>query len=155
MSHTTCNVSCTMYPVTHVAFCRSPVICHLSLMPKATATDPPPANSPTMHSRMVGKDQKNQNKNLNKREREKKCKSKMSRGRPNLRLRSLTRSLQSTGKRCLQTWTDRQTGRSRISQLIDWISLGANSVKKIGVNLVAPIIWKTLSSNCLSEWLHP
>ena len=118
-----------MYHVTHVAYCRSPVICHLSLMPKATATDLPPANSPTMHSRMVGKDQKNQNKNLNKRERKKTCKSKMSRGRPNLRLRSLTRSLQSTGKRCLQTWTDRQTDRSRISQLIDWISLGADSLK--------------------------
>ena len=71
VSHFTCNVSCTMYHVTHVACRRSPVICHLSLMPKATATDPPPANSPTMHSRMVGKDQKNQNKNLNKRERKK------------------------------------------------------------------------------------
>ena len=42
----------------------------------------------------------------------------------------MTRSLQSTGKRCLQTWTDRQTERSWISQLIDWISLGADSVKK-------------------------
>ena len=27
-------------------------------MPKATATDPPFTNSPTMHSRMVGKDKK-------------------------------------------------------------------------------------------------
>ena len=34
----------------HVAF-------HMSLTPTATATDPPPANSPTIHSRMVHKDQ--------------------------------------------------------------------------------------------------
>ena len=61
----TCNVLCTMYHLTHVACHRSPVICHLSLMPKATATDPPFTNSPTMHSRMVGKDDKNKNKNLN------------------------------------------------------------------------------------------
>ena len=53
VSHLTCNVSCTMYHVTHVACCRSPVICHLSLMPKATDTDPPPANSPNMNSRIT------------------------------------------------------------------------------------------------------
>ncbi len=35
MSHVTCHMS-------HVT-------CHLSPMPTATATDPPPANSPTMH----------------------------------------------------------------------------------------------------------
>ena len=65
-----------------------------------------------------------------KQKREKKtCKSKMSSGRPNLRLCSLTRSFQSTGKRCLQTWTDRQTDRSQISQLIDQISLRAGSLK--------------------------
>ena len=46
-----------------------------------------------------------------------------------LAIQSLTRSLQSIGKRCLQTWTDRQTDRSRILQLIDWISLGADSLK--------------------------
>ena len=70
--HLTCNVSCTMYHGIPVACRRSPVICHLSLMPKATATDPPPANSPTMHSRMVGKDQKNQNKTQSKQKREEK-----------------------------------------------------------------------------------
>ena len=31
----------------------SGVTCHMSLRPTATATDPPPANSPTMHSRML------------------------------------------------------------------------------------------------------
>ena len=35
----------------------SPVSCHLSLTPTVTATDPPPANSPTMHSSLVCKDQ--------------------------------------------------------------------------------------------------
>ena len=34
----------------------SPVTCHLSLMP--AATDPPPANSPTMHSMLASKNQK-------------------------------------------------------------------------------------------------
>ena len=33
----------------------------LSLNPTATATDPPPAKSPTMHSSLVCKDQKNSN----------------------------------------------------------------------------------------------
>ena len=31
-------------------------ISRMSLTPTATATDPPPANSPTMHSRMVHED---------------------------------------------------------------------------------------------------
>ena len=41
------------------------VNCHLSLTPTATATDPPPANSPTMHSWLVFKDPKYQQKNQN------------------------------------------------------------------------------------------
>ena len=36
----------------------SDVTCHLLLTPTATATDPPPANSPTMHSRLVHQDKK-------------------------------------------------------------------------------------------------
>ena len=32
------------------------VACHLLLMSTAKATDPPPANSPIMHSRLVRKD---------------------------------------------------------------------------------------------------
>ena len=35
-----------------------PVTCHLSLTPLAIATDPSPAYSPTMHNRLVNKDQK-------------------------------------------------------------------------------------------------
>ena len=33
--------------------CVSSVACHMSIMPTVTAMDPHPANSPTMHSRMV------------------------------------------------------------------------------------------------------
>ena len=40
-----------MCHVSHVTY-------HTSLTPIATATDPPPANSPTMHSRLVGQDPK-------------------------------------------------------------------------------------------------
>ena len=37
--------------------CRlSSVTCHMSVTPTATATDPPPANSPTMHRRIDDKD---------------------------------------------------------------------------------------------------
>ena len=34
----------------------SRVTCHMSLTPTATAIHPPPANSPTMHSRLFQKD---------------------------------------------------------------------------------------------------
>ena len=37
----------------------TPVTCHMSLTQTATATDPSPANSPTMHSRIICKDPKN------------------------------------------------------------------------------------------------
>ena len=39
--------------VSHVTSWVSPVTCHKSLTPTATALDPPSANSPTMPSRMV------------------------------------------------------------------------------------------------------
>ena len=55
-----CNVprvrGCLLPVVSHVAL----VMCHLSLTPTATATDPAPANSQTMHSRLVQDDQKTQ-----------------------------------------------------------------------------------------------
>ena len=38
--------------VSGVTCCMSPVTCHMSLTPTSTARDPPPANSPSMHSRM-------------------------------------------------------------------------------------------------------
>ena len=51
------HMSCATCHVSNVA-------CHLSLTPTATATDPHPANSPSMHSRLVCKDpKKSQDKN--------------------------------------------------------------------------------------------
>ena len=45
----------------------------------------------------------------------------MSKGMPILAIGSLTRSLQSTGKRGFQMWPDRQMYRSRTLRLINWI----------------------------------
>ena len=53
-----CRVSRAMCHVSRVVCHLSPVTCHLSLTPTATDTDPPPANSPIMHSRLVAKTQK-------------------------------------------------------------------------------------------------
>ena len=50
--HMSC-VTCHLSQVKCHLLC---VTCHMSLMQTATAMDPPPANSLTMHSRMVGKD---------------------------------------------------------------------------------------------------
>ena len=50
MSRVPCHVSCVIISV-------SPFTSHMSLWPTATAKDPPPTNSPTLHSRMVCKDQ--------------------------------------------------------------------------------------------------
>ena len=54
-----------MFFHTHIYYklqnCRchiSRVACHMSLTSTATATDPPPSNSPTMHSMLVHKDPK-------------------------------------------------------------------------------------------------
>ena len=44
-----CHVSCVLYHMMHVTF-------HMSVRP--TATDPPPANYPTMHRRLLCKDHK-------------------------------------------------------------------------------------------------
>ena len=49
ISRITCHVSREPYHVNRVT-------CHLSLTPTATATDPPHANFPFMHSRLVSKD---------------------------------------------------------------------------------------------------
>ena len=48
-----------LYHMSHITRCLSPVTCHMSLMPTATATDSPAANSPTIHKWLVCKDQKN------------------------------------------------------------------------------------------------
>ena len=41
-----CHVSCVTCHVSPVTCHLSPITCHLSLTPTATATDPPPTNSP-------------------------------------------------------------------------------------------------------------
>ena len=58
LSHVTCHMShitCHMSPVTCDLSC---VTCHISLTSSAIATDPPCANFPTRHSRVVCKDSK-------------------------------------------------------------------------------------------------
>ena len=50
-SHVTCHISCVTCHISTVTY-------HLSPTPTATVTDTPPANSPTMHSRLVHKDLK-------------------------------------------------------------------------------------------------
>ena len=58
-----CHVSDVRCKVSSLAcqLCISPVTCHMSITPKAatTATETPPANSPTMQSTLVRKDPQN------------------------------------------------------------------------------------------------
>ena len=108
MSHVICHVSRVRCHLSHVTPPLSPVTSHLSLPPTATATDPPPDNSTTMHSRLVCKDPKTQKKIKRQKIIEKKKeekKEKTSRGMPILAISSLTRSLWSTGKWGFKTWT--------------------------------------------------
>ena len=58
MKQIMCNVSVVRCQVSHVMCHVSRATCHMSLTPTATDTYPSPANSPTMHSRMVQKVQK-------------------------------------------------------------------------------------------------
>ena len=63
MSHVSgfmCHVSLVMCHVSFVACHVSRVTYHVSLTPTATATDPPPANSPIMHTKLLCKDPKPQ-----------------------------------------------------------------------------------------------
>ena len=60
MSHIMCQVSFVTCCVSPVICHLSPVTCHLSLTPTVTATDPLPANSFIMHSRLARKDPKTQ-----------------------------------------------------------------------------------------------
>ena len=106
-----CHVSCVMCHVSYVACRVSSVTCHLSLTQTATATDPPPANSPFVQSRLVHKDPQIQ-KNIEKKKNiwnEKILKR--SRGMPILAVRSLSRSLQFTKKRVFRDGTYKQKDR--------------------------------------------
>ena len=111
MSHVTFHMS-------HVTCRMLRVTCHLSLTPTATATDPSPANSPIMHSRLVcqpnfSPSSKAQSHWNNK-------KTNTSRGMPILPIRSSTRSLQFTGKRGFHD--GRQTDNLRTSRLRAWLN---------------------------------
>ena len=53
-----CHMPHVRFQVSHITYLVSHVACHLSLSPTATARDPPSANSPLKHSRLVCKDQK-------------------------------------------------------------------------------------------------
>ena len=58
MSGIKCHVFCVMCHVSRVMCRVSCLTCHLPLMLTVTATNPPPANSSIMHSRLVCKDPK-------------------------------------------------------------------------------------------------
>ena len=98
-SHVTCYVS-------HVTCRVSPVTCHLSLRPTATPKDPPPANTPLCTVGWFAKTRKPEKKFKHQKNHQN-CKNlKTSRGMPILAIRSLTRSLQSTGKWVFHDGTD-------------------------------------------------
>ena len=67
-----------MCQVSHIMFFVLRGTCHLSLTQTATATAPPPVNSPTMNSRLAQGDQKvDKILNLNKHQNSNKKKSRM------------------------------------------------------------------------------
>ena len=106
-----CHVSCVMCHVSYVACRVSSVTCHLSQTQTATATDPPPANSPFVQSRLVHKDPQIQKNIENKKNIWNEKILKMSRGMPILAIRSLSRSLQFTKKRVFCDGTYKQKDR--------------------------------------------
>ena len=73
--HVMCHISCVKCCVSYVMYHLSPVTCHLSLTTKTKAIDPPPANSPTMHSRLVCKEKKERKNKTLWKEKEKKRKN--------------------------------------------------------------------------------
>ena len=111
--------SCVMCHVSCVTCHVSLVTGHLSLMPTATATDPPPTNSPFMQSWLVGKDPK-KIKNQNSKYHWNNNNLKTSKGMQILAICSLTRCLQSTGKRVFRNGKHGHTDW-RTSRLRDWI----------------------------------
>ena len=123
MSYVMCHLSFVICHVSHVTCHMIHVACHLSLTPTTTATDPPPANSPTIHSRRVCKDTKTQKnvKTHNNKKHRNGDNQKTSRVMPILAIGSLTRSLQPIGKLAFQfeEGTDIVTSLSHTLRLID------------------------------------
>ena len=88
------KMSCVRCHVSGVTRHVSPLTCHLWITPTATATDPPNANSPIMHSRLVCKEPKT--KKIQKRKKNQNGKTpRRPRSMPILEITSSTRSLQS------------------------------------------------------------
>ena len=83
VSHVPCQLSCVMC-------CMSHVTCHLSLTPTASDTDPPPANSPILQSKLVCKDPKTHFFLQNAKDSENRQKTEISRGMPILAICSST-----------------------------------------------------------------
>ena len=100
MSSVTCHVL-------HVTCHVSHITCHLSLTPTATATDPLPAKSPIIHSRLDNKTQE-----ANKIFKTQKIIKKYY-GRPLLAMCPLTKGLQSTGKWVFRDGTDTHTDKQQ------------------------------------------
>ena len=119
VSHVRCLMSDVMCHGSCVIYCVLPVTFHLSIMP--TATDLPTANSPILRSRLVCKDSKTRFLFLQTLKYLQNIKNSNVRKLPILAICSLTRILQSTGKRVFRDCTHRLTDNSRISRLIDWI----------------------------------
>ena len=103
LSHVPCHLSlvtCHLSPVTCYLL---PVTCHMSPMPTATAKYPPPANSPTMYSRLVHQDRTKTPKKNQPPQKNSNCpKIKPSSSKPILAIHSWPSGLQSTGKHGFQ-----------------------------------------------------
>ena len=109
------KMSCLTRHMIGVTCQVSRVVCHLSLMSTATATDPSPANSTIMQRKLFCKDQKTQKfqrpKNyLNNQKKQKQKQTYI--GMPILVIHSLTTRLQSNRKRVFRNGTDTHTHNS-------------------------------------------
>ena len=123
MSGVTCHVSCVMCRVSHVVCQPSPVTCHLSLTLTATASDPSPAKSPIIHSRLVRKDPRPKNAKYHWNNQN----PKTSVGIPIIGICFSTRNLQSTGKQVFCDGTSTHTHNIQTSRPRDWIFLQFSS----------------------------
>ena len=119
-----CHMSRVLCHISHVACRVSRVTWHLSLTPTATARDPPFANSPTMHRRLVRNDPKTQRKQIRGQKVIKTAELKKSRGMPILVIHSDTLSSPSGSGASKRGQTDRQTNITtyRLNWLRGWFS---------------------------------
>ena len=130
-----CQVSGVRCHMSRVTCCVSPVTCHLSLTLTATATEPPPANCPIMHIRLVCQNPPKTKLIQNAKNHQNNKNLKISWGMPILAIRSSTRSLQSSGKQVVCDGMDTQTDDTRTLRLRDWI----NPVDRVSENYQFPL----------------